>query len=215
MILLALSTSGPLASAALFEDGALLHEARGPSGRTHSETILPLAGEALAFAGLAPGQADAFAVDIGPGSFTGVRIGVCAANAMALALGKPVIGVSSLSALLQGQAGPACALLDCRNGNGYALLHGESGETLLPESAVVIAELLKVIPAHTLFLGDGAILHREAILAALPSARLGEINAVTAAMVGRAAVSKTGEREVLPLYLRSSQAERLYKGKGA
>jgi len=211
--LLALSTSGPCPSAALFQEGALIHEQVGLGGKTHSETLMPLVEQVLACVGLLPNEIDVFAVDIGPGSFTGVRIGVCAANAMALSKERPVIGVSSLRALLYGIEGPACALLDCRNGNGYAMVLGQSGEILLPESAVVVAELLHETPAGTLFVGDGAELYKEAILQTVPGARFCQDNAVTAAKVGCCAAGLEGSREALPLYLRPSQAERLFKEK--
>ena len=124
-----------------------------------------------------------------------------------------MVGVSSLRALLHGLEGPACALLDCRNGNGYAMLFGCSGEILLAESAVVVAELLPAIPAGTLFVGDGAALYREEILQVVAGARFCEDNAVTAAKVGRCALGQKGEREAMPLYLRPSQAERLWREK--
>ncbi len=213
MKLLALSTSGPLPSAALFSDGALVYEALGQGGKTHSETLMPLVEQALSAAGLMPDQVDVFAADIGPGSFTGVRIGVCAANAMAMAKERPVVGVSSLRALLHGLRGPSCALLDCRNGNGYAMLLGGSREILLAESAVVVAELLPGIPAGTLFVGDGAALYRDAILQTVADAGFCGDNAVTAANVGRYALYQQGEREAMPLYLRPSQAERLWQGR--
>mgnify|MGYP000827933325 CR=1 FL=1 len=78
MILLAISTSGPVASAALLQDGVLLRKAEGPRERTHSETIMGLIQQA--YVDLEPYGIDALAVDVGPGSFTGVRIGVCAVS---------------------------------------------------------------------------------------------------------------------------------------
>ena len=99
MILLALSTSGRAASAALLKDGVPLAEATRDEGLTHSETILLLAAELLDQTVLAPRDIGVFAADVGPGSFTGVRIGVCAVNAMAAACGAPVVAVSSLAAL--------------------------------------------------------------------------------------------------------------------
>lgn len=143
MILLAISTSGPVASAALLQDGVLLRKAEGPRERTHSETIMGLIQQA--YGDLEPYGIDALAVDVGPGSFTGVRIGVCVANAMAKAWQKPVIPVSSLAALSHGLAGYVCALLDCRNGNGYAMA-AENGRVTLLESAVVVEELLRNYP---------------------------------------------------------------------
>lgn len=210
MNLLALSTSGPLASAALLREGEVVRQALGPPGKTHSETLMALVEEALG--GLDIAEIGRFAADVGPGSFTGVRIGVCAANALAMACSKPVTGVSSLRALAFGLTGDVCAMLDCRNGNGYALLLRD-GEAALPESAVVIGELLGRVPPQTLFVGDGALLHRAAIEAAVPRARFAEHNQVTAAAVGLCALTLPGEEEAMPLYLRPSQAERLYKEK--
>lgn len=214
MLMLCLSTSGPIASAALIKDGEVISVQRGERGLTHSQTIMSLAEQALHTLGYTPSDMDAFAVDAGPGSFTGVRIGVCAVNAMAAAFSKPVVSVSSLEGLLYG-LDHACALIDCRNGNGYAMVI--SDEMTLPPSAVVISELLETMPADTLIVGDGAELHKDAITASLPSARFAEENQVDAAKCGLAAWDKlmagdTAE-EALPLYLRPSQAERMAKEK--
>ena len=214
MLMLCLSTSGPIASAALIKDGKVISIQRGGRGLTHSQTIMSLAEQAMAACGYSPADMDAFAVDAGPGSFTGVRIGVCAVNAMAAAFHKPVVSVSSLEGLLQG-LNNACALIDCRNGNGYAMT--VSDEVTLPPSAVVISELLKTLPADILIVGDCAELHRDTILSALPSARFSEENDVDAAKCGLAAWDKlmAGDtvEEALPLYLRPSQAERMAKEK--
>lgn len=212
MLMLSLSTSGPIASAAVIKDGAVLSCEIGGQGLTHSETIMPLCERALQSAGRAVADVDAFGVDAGPGSFTGVRIGICAANAMAAALGRPVAAASSLKGLLYGVHN-ACALLDCRNGNGYAMVKCEG---FSPEPmAVVIDELLSALPDGILMAGDGAVMHRERILAALPNARFAEDNDITADKTGLAAYGRLmqGETaaEALPLYLRPSQAERLAK----
>ena len=147
MLMLSLSTSGPIASAAVIKDGQVLSREVGGHGRTHSETIMPLCEKALQTAGYTPKNMDAFGVDAGPGSFTGVRIGICAANAMAAAFGKPVAAASSLEGLLYG-IDNACALLDCRNGNGYAMVKYEG---FSPEPMAVVIERSAVHPAtrHT------------------------------------------------------------------
>ena len=214
MLMLCLSTSGPIASAALIKDGEVISIQRGGRGLTHSQTIMSLAEQAMAACGYSPADMDAFAVDAGPGSFTGVRIGVCAVNAMAAAFHKPVVSVSSLEGLLYG-LDHACALIDCRNGNGYAMT--VSDEVTLPPSAVVISELLAELPEDILIVGDGAELHHDAIAAALPSARYAEDNQVDAAKCGLAAWAKLMAddtlKEAMPLYLRPSQAERMAKEK--
>lgn len=187
MLMLSLSTSGPIASAAVIKDGQVLSLEVGGHGRTHSETIMPLCEKALQTAGYTPKNMDAFGVDAGPGSFTGVRIGICAANAMAAAFGKPVAAASSLEGLLYG-IDNACALLDCRNGNGYAMVKYEG---FSPEPmAVVIDDLLSTLPCGILMAGDGAVMHRERILTALPNARFAEDNDITADKIGLAAYDK-------------------------
>lgn len=210
MILLAISTSGPAASAALLEDGVTLQTASGPLERTHSETIMELIQQVCG--DVEPNGIDAIAVDVGPGSFTGVRIGVCVANAMAKAWQKPVIPVSSLSALCHGLEGHVCALLDCRNGNGYAMVV-EHGTVLLPESAVVVEDLLRQLPPGACIVGDGAAVYQAAIQAAVPRALLLGDRIVTGEAIGACAFSKASVPEAMPLYLRPAQAERLYKEK--
>ena len=99
MIILAVDTSGPFASAALMEDGVVTHETAACHGLTHSQTSLPMINETLEAAALAPSDVDVFAAVAGPGSFTGVRIGVCAAKGLAHAVGKPCAPVHALEAL--------------------------------------------------------------------------------------------------------------------
>ena len=214
MLMLCLSTSGPEASAALIKDGELISIQRGGRGLTHSQTIMSFAEQTMLSCGYTPADMDAFAVDAGPGSFTGVRIGVCAVNAMAAAFDKPVVQVSSLEGLLYGLEN-ACALIDCRNGNGYAMV--VSDKVTLPPSAVVISELLAELPENILIVGDGAELHHDAIATVIPSVRFADDNEVDAAKCGLAAWAKLMAddtlKEAMPLYLRPSQAERMAKEK--
>jgi len=208
MLMLSLSSSGPVASAALIEDKQPLAILRGPLGRTHSETIMPLCRKLLENHRLTPGSIDLFAADAGPGSFTGMRRGVCAANPMAAAAGKPAVCASSLSGLLHGREN-SCALLDCRNGNGYAMARAKG--LRLPEAPVVISELLARLPEDITIIGDTE-LHSELIRSILPHARL-ESAHVDAVMTGLAAwpEGEIPSGPVSPLYLRPSQAERMAK----
>ena len=123
MTILSLETSAAVASVALLRDGKVLAEAACDASKKHAETVLPAIDALLRGAGCAMAGLDAFAVDVGPGSFTGVRIGVCLANGFALAMAKPVIPVDALRALYEpyrGGSGLYCALIDARNGNAYA-----------------------------------------------------------------------------------------------
>ena len=105
MNILALETTDKVASVALLTDTGC-REKRIESPLRHEETVMPAVDELLAEAGVSPAQLTAVAVDVGPGSFTGVRIGVCHGNAMALALGLPIVSVNALEAMASLQPEP-------------------------------------------------------------------------------------------------------------
>ncbi|MCL2635563.1 MAG: tRNA (adenosine(37)-N6)-threonylcarbamoyltransferase complex dimerization subunit type 1 TsaB, partial [Betaproteobacteria bacterium] len=116
MLILALETSTELGSCALWRDGAVL-ERRCPSGRPHSETLLPLVRELLGEAGVGIAALDAIAFGVGPGAFTGLRVACGAAQGLAVAAGRPLLPVTSLEAMaLQAGDGEVLALLDARMG---------------------------------------------------------------------------------------------------
>ena len=135
---------------------------------------------------------------------------------------SPPIRTSSASAhwkpLCRGHMGPVCALLDARNGNGYAMYQNDFG-VIVPPTAVVVCEFLPKLVPFTLILGDGAEVYRDHILATVPCACLSGVrDGVDAQDVALAAwvkyqAGETGIPQVVPLYLRPSQAERLYKEK--
>ena len=154
MLMLSLSTSGPIASAAVIKDGQVLSREVGGHGRTHSETIMPLCEKALQTAGYTPADMDAFGVDAGPGSFTGVRIGICAANAMAAAFGKPVAAASSLEGLLYG--------ID----NTCALMHRERILNALPNAR--FAEGNDIIADRIGLAAYDKLVRGETVIEALP-----------------------------------------------
>ena len=196
MNILALETTDRVASVALLTDSSCL-EKRIESPLRHEETVMPAVDELLAEAGLAPADLTAIAVDVGPGSFTGVRIGVCHGNAMALALNLPVVSVNALAALaypLLGGDKPVAAVIDARNGNGYGALYASGGAALIPPGAIEIAPFLEQLPDDVILTGTGF----PSADGALP----------LAGSIARIASKRTGERTASPLYLRPSQAER-------
>ena len=161
---------------------------------------MPAVDDLLAETGLAPTDLTAIAVDVGPGSFTGVRIGVCHGNAMAMALGLPIISVNALEALaypLLDGSGPVAAIIDARNGNGYGALYAPDGAVLIPPCAMEIASFLEQLPKDAILSGTGF----PGADGALP----------LAGSVARIAAHREGEKVASPLYLRPSQAERKQK----
>ncbi|MBQ3552896.1 MAG: tRNA (adenosine(37)-N6)-threonylcarbamoyltransferase complex dimerization subunit type 1 TsaB [Clostridia bacterium] len=215
MNILAISSSCETASAAaLYNENTLELKSVSPRGG-HSQILMPLIDELLFKLGADMKAFDLIAVDIGPGSFTGVRIGVCAANAIGLACKKPILGISSLNALRyslsEPKQGAICSLIDCRNKNGYASLHMD-GVCKIPESAVVIEDMLKGLPNDVTFVGNGAIMHRELVLDVLKRPIISDIDTVLSSSIIRAALdtpSSEYRTEVFPMYLRPSQAERM------
>lgn len=198
MILLAVDTTAQVASAALFQNGALLAGQEADATKKHAETVLPMIDLLLEETGVRISDVDVFAVDVGPGSFTGVRIGVSLVNAMAFAIGRKVIAVDALYALYEASgesARPVCAMIDARNGNAYAALY-QAGNVLIAPGAVEVEAFLPGVPADAVFVGDLAAKEKT-----YPHAKY----------VGLAALSRlqTAGKEAEPLYLRPSQAERM------
>lgn len=191
MKLLALESSDRVAEAALYLDGTV-YTLSGDSAKKHAETLLPAVERLLDSHGLTTADMDAFAADIGPGSFTGVRIGVCTANALAMAHGKPVIAVNALEALAYGRPGRVLAMIDARNGNAYAAVYADGTELVAP----CACETLAFLREH----GEGAVTVGSA--AAEPSYP-------TAEAVARIAATRQAAERLVPLYLRPPQAERL------
>ena len=122
MRILGFDTSAKAASVALSENGKLISEFYLDSGFTHSETVLPMAKAVLDAARITPADVDLFAVNCGPGSFTGLRIGIAAVKALGMSLNKPCAAVSTLEALaynMQSTGGIICAAMDARCNQVY------------------------------------------------------------------------------------------------
>ena len=221
MNLLAVDTSTRSCSAAVIVDGRLAVELCTVSGRTHTVALMAMIREALMRAETSPGTLDGFAVTVGPGSFTGLRIGISTVKGLAFACGKPCIGISSLEALAaacpsSAHAGTICSLMDARKGQLYAGVFGRTATGLAligEERAVSPEEACDIHEAPGLFVGDGALMHADLIRsrhgkeAHIASAELSYPKAST---VGRIAVARWMEHPTAPLqprYLRRSDVE--------
>ena len=139
MITLALESAAAVASVALTEDGRTLAELTLDNGNTHSETLLPMADMLFRLTGRTLADVDLFAVSVGPGSFTGIRIGAATVKGLAFGSGKCCLGVSSLEALaygLRGQDGLICPVLNARRRQVYtALFRSDGGRITTMKSA--------------------------------------------------------------------------------
>lgn len=223
MLILALESSAKAASAALSKDGALLAQSYQLSGLTHSCTLLPMAEDLLKNAGLTMKDIDCVAVAHGPGSFTGVRIGVSAAKGLCWGADKPAVGVSTLEAMAwNGECAPEgsiiCCAMDARRNQVYnALFVFENGapKRLCPDRAIALSELaeeLKGAEKAVFVLGDGALLCYNYLKDILPAVSLApeSVRMQSAWGVCRAAegAEPAPASALIPVYLRLSQAER-------
>ena len=161
-MLLAIDSSSVTASAALMRDGVLVAEAFLHNGLTHSLTLAPMIDAALQNAGASPGGVTQVVVTNGPGSFTGLRIGVATALGFASALGIPCAGVSSLMAAAYGALdyeGTVCAAMDARRGQIYCALFHVKHSILcrVTEDCAEEKEVfLQKAPPPVLWVGDAA-----------------------------------------------------------
>ena len=225
MLLLAFETSAKAASVALFDGNVLLGEQYQNTGLTHSQTLMVMAQDLLTQCGKKPQEVEAVAVANGPGSFTGVRIGVAAAKGFAWGGELPLHGVSTLEAMALGLGayqGWICPVMDARRSQVYnALFYVNRGkvERRTPDRAISLAELgeeLKNLAEPVFLVGDGSILCYNTLLETVPALVLPAEHKrhQRAVGVGLAALAQLERGEatdavaVAPNYLRLSQAER-------
>ncbi|HSA94933.1 MAG TPA: tRNA (adenosine(37)-N6)-threonylcarbamoyltransferase complex dimerization subunit type 1 TsaB [Acidobacteriota bacterium] len=223
MLVLAIDTTTPSGSVALLEDEALLGEVDVESAATHSARLLRAVDFLLGAHGRDIKDVEAFAVAAGPGSFTGIRIGLGAAKALAFASGKPVAPVSTLVALATKLTADgtrlAAPLLDAKKGEIYAALFeaGRSGlKEIIPQGAYGPDEFFARLPARRViaFAGSGVAAYRAKLLPYVrDKARFPRRTPFIAAEVGRIGRSlvlegrAVGAAALEPIYFRRSQAE--------
>lgn len=222
MRILALESSAKAASAALGEDGKMLAQYAQSSGLTHSRTLLSMAENMLRDLEMTMDDVDAVAVAAGPGSFTGIRIGVAAAKGLCWGADKPIIGVSTLEAMAHHLEDREdciiCPVMDARRAQVYNAKfesHGGKLTRLCEDRAISLAELIAEAAKDGktyFFVGDGADLCFEAFgKESLPAALAPEpIKLQSAWGVLKAACLKQPQpaEDLVPNYLRLSQAER-------
>ena len=223
MLILALDSTAVVASVALCENDRALAAFHLNNGNTHSETLLPMVKAALTTTGHTVDDVDLFACSVGPGSFTGVRIGAATIKGLAFGKQKPVIGVSTLEALatnLLPFEGLIVPVMNARRGQVYnAVFEGRDGRLirLTEDRALAVTELeaeLAAMGRPFALCGDGAEMTAGLLREITPTAvspLLLSQNAVSVAEVALAAYEsgvRTTDAELAPVYLRLPQAER-------
>ncbi len=226
MKILALETAAKAVSAAITEDGKVLAAGYQDTGLTHSATLMPIVEGLFRNTGLTPANIDVVAVSAGPGSFTGVRIGVSAAKGIAFAVEKPAAAVSTLAALARNVSfadGLIICAMDARRQQVYnAMFEAQSGvlTRLTPDRAISLedlAEELRNDPRPKTVVGDGAhlclnFMTEAGIACRLAPPHLVMQNAISVALEAEVLAAEgklVTAQELLPVYLRPPQAERL------
>lgn len=228
MKILAVDTSANVATAAVVADGKLVAESILNHKKTHSEKIMPMIDSVLKDAEIGINDIDLFAVANGPGSFTGLRIGVSTVKALAHAADKPIVGISTLEAMaynLFDVDGLISPIMDARRSQVYnAVYRFERGllvEVTEPR-ALAIEECLDgfAVEEKVYFLGDGVPVHEEIIKKTMGERAV--IAPVTALLQRASSLAVLAElkfiegksdtyQSLMPFYLRKSQAEREYE----
>lgn len=220
MITLAIDSTAKAASAALLKDSTVIAEYTQNTGHTHSETMLPMAEAVMKAAGVTTDDVDLFAIAAGPGSFTGVRIGISLIKGLCFGKNKPIASLSAMDTLarnLEGFGGVVCPVMDARRNQVYTAIYKDgvrqTEDMLIPCSE--LRDMLSVYDCPIYFTGDGYDLARKLI--DLPSikdtpVRLRLQNAVSVALEGIKSYNENinifTDTTVMPIYLRASQAER-------
>ena len=223
MLILAIDTTGATLSAALLEDQTIRAEVFVNTGANHSLHLLPAIKHVYDQAGAGTESTDLFVCTLGPGSFTGVRIGVSTIKGLAMATGKPVVGISTLEAVaanVGANSGIICPILDAQRGQIYTALFQQSDDLvpqLIQEARLTDLEpFISALRDKVLCTGPGALKYADLIKSTRPECEIAaaQFAPVRASVVGLLGLMKfqAGEnldvRTFAPLYLRLSEAER-------
>ena len=227
MKILAMDTSGPNCSVCILDEEKVICDFNLNTGTTHSQTLLPIVDTLKQFSNVELSDIDVFACGIGPGSFTGLRIGLATVKGFALSINKPVIGVSTLLGLAYNTSifdGLVCSVLDAKNNNVYAgIFKYEKDKPILvgdyiTDDVDTLINILKEKNSKVLFVGDGAISFRKNFEDALgdmayfaPLHLNNQLaSSVAKAALDRALLNDFDNYDTLnPMYLKKSQAERM------
>ncbi|WP_412067560.1 tRNA (adenosine(37)-N6)-threonylcarbamoyltransferase complex dimerization subunit type 1 TsaB [Rubrivirga sp. IMCC43871] len=209
MLILAIETASDACAIALLDGDTAVVQASIAVPRSHGRRLAPLIAEALAHAGRAASEIDVIGISIGPGSYTGLRIGLGVAKGLAVACGADIVGVPTLRALAEGAAGPLAAVLPSRRGEVYAAVYDADTE-VRPPTALAVAEADAWLPPELAGIGGPGADRLEGVRGEVLRVRL----VPSAVAVGRLARRLVDERgaddlgSLVPAYLKPVAASR-------
>ena len=232
MKILSIDTASNICGVSILENNKLICNLDSNTGKTHSENLMPMIKKALEKSNSTLKDIQLISCDIGPGSFTGIRIGIATVKAFNDSLGIPCIGISSLESLAYNikddikENECICSLIDCKNDNCYFALYEKKNailENLIEPQAESIESCLSILKSYcedTLnspsitFVGDGLDVFQNKIKKVFSNANFANssLNILNSYSLGLAGLDKyqynTDIKELLPLYLKKPQAQR-------
>lgn len=220
MKILSVETARNICAVALTEDDKLIKEKILDDGNTHSVKLMPLIDKLLSETNIKISDIDLFACDIGPGSFTGIRIGVSTIKAFMDVTNKKALGITSLENLAYNidTEDIVCALIDAKNENVYYGFFKKENEKYSPiydlnfDNINKVIEIAKNINKKIFFVGDGSIAYKDMIECELENAKVLEKSNLNARNIGKIAFRRSNQavdtNNLNPMYLRKSNAER-------
>lgn len=210
----------------LFEDDKLIKENILDNGRTHSENFMPLVKKTLEETNVGLDEIDYMGVVVGPGSFTGIRIGIASCKAMAEVKNIKIIPITSLESLAtneKGQSDVICSMIDARNNQVYCGMFDNNLKKVEEYIADDINDVLEFIKNYdnVVFVGDGTVLHRDLIEEKMKDKNIkfsanNKQNVLSLGIITFQKINEGGflsADEIIPMYLRKSQAERMKASK--
>lgn len=228
MKILTIDTSSNICGVSILDDTNLVCNLDSDTGRTHSENLMPMIEDIFKKTNLSLKDIDLIVCDKGPGSFTGIRIGISTVKAFHDSLDIDCIGISSLEALAYNikKDGLICSIIDCKNDNCYFALYEKKGKIfncLIEPQAEDIKSTISILQSYCednldnsplIFVGDGLNIYKDILQSAFTNCSFANSNENTlnSYSLGLAGLNKYKENidvnDILPLYLKKTQAQR-------
>jgi len=222
--ILSIDTASDICGVSILEDNNLICNLDNNTGRTHSENLMPMIASAFSENNLSLNNIDLIVCDKGPGSFTGIRIGIATVKAFNDSIGIPCIGISSLESLAYNikqnlqENDFVCSIIDCKNDNCYYAIYQLKGNQIkeIVEPKADNIEIFRTIASdfknkNITFIGDGSLIYKDYLNSIFETCNFSNKNALSSYSLGLAGLEKYNNQQfcdVLPLYLRKPQAQR-------